>query len=110
MAQPTPPPGPGGPERGAAPQGDVVPQPYEPARRRKASGAGRRFPGAGEHHKPRAVCADRHALRPAQTPAAGGPRGSGECESNHLSKVFFSKVKNETLLHILHTKGIVQNF
>lgn len=56
----------------------MVPQPHEQTRRRESPGPRWRFPGPGEHYQPRTVCADGHALWPAQTPPTGGPRGSGE--------------------------------
>lgn len=56
----------------------MVPQPDEQAGRGEAAGARRRLPRAGEHDQPGAVRTHWDALRPAQTPAAGGPGGCGE--------------------------------
>jgi len=87
VAQPAAPQGPRGPHGGAATPGVLVPRPHEPAGRGEGADAGRGLPGPGEHHQPGPVRPDGHALRPAQAPAAGRPRGSGECAAGLGSNI-----------------------
>lgn len=94
----------------------MVPQPHEQAGRRETPGPGWRLPGPGEHYQPRTVCANRHALWPAQTPTAGGPRGSGESgtKQEQLTKSLskFTPVSykvNEGKIAVSYCKGVFFN-